>query len=70
MVISTGLSQGVQVIGHAFHLATIVTDAKIDLHEDTKLGINLQDMGLIVTEELGLVGDTSPMNLQVTNSIW
>jgi hypothetical protein len=73
-VISDGLSQGAQFISHAFHLATIVANAKISLIEDTKLGVDLQDTGLTVTEELGLIADMSPTNLpmklQVTNLIW
>jgi hypothetical protein len=33
---------------------TIVSDAEITLLEDTKLGIDLQDVKLAVTNELGL----------------
>jgi hypothetical protein len=54
MAIGDGHTQGALVTGRVFHLATIVADAKIALLEDTKLGINLHDAGLTVTEELGL----------------
>jgi hypothetical protein len=54
MAIGDGLTQDAQVVGHAFHLTTVVTDAKVALLEDMKLGINLQDARLVVTKELGL----------------
>jgi hypothetical protein len=41
MAIGDGLIQSVQVIGHAFHLATIVADSSITMLEDMKLGIDL-----------------------------
>jgi hypothetical protein len=43
MAIGYGLTQGVQAVGHVFHVATIVADAKFTLLEDTKLDFNLQE---------------------------
>jgi hypothetical protein len=48
------LIQGMKVIGHALHLAIVVTDAKVTLLEDAEPDIELQNTGLVVAEELGL----------------
>jgi hypothetical protein len=54
MAIGDGLTQGAQVVSHAYHLTTVLTDAKVALLEDMKLGVDFQDVGLAVTEELDL----------------
>jgi hypothetical protein len=52
--IDNGLTQGTKVIGHALHLATVVTDTEIALLEHTKHVVELQNTGLAVAKELGL----------------
>jgi hypothetical protein len=42
------------VVGHALHLATIVTDAEIALLEDVEPGVELQNTWLTIAEELSL----------------
>jgi hypothetical protein len=48
------VSQGTNVVDHALHLTTVVTDAEIVLLEDVEPGIELQNARLTVADELGL----------------
>jgi hypothetical protein len=41
VTIGDGLTQGMKVIGHALHLATVVADAEVTLLEDTEPGVEL-----------------------------
>jgi hypothetical protein len=50
MMIGDGFTQGAHVVGHAFHLTTIVANTKITLLEDMKLCVDLQNAGLTVTK--------------------
>ena len=43
-------------LGHALHLATIITDGEIALHENTELGVEAKCASFAITEELLLDG--------------
>jgi hypothetical protein len=42
-MISDGLTQGMEVVSHALHLVTIVTDVEVALLEDVEPGVELQN---------------------------
>jgi hypothetical protein len=52
-LLADGLTQGTKVVGHAFHPMTVVANAVVALLEDAKPGVELQNTGLAVVEELG-----------------
>jgi hypothetical protein len=54
VTIGDGLTQGMKVVGHALHLATVVTDAEVTLHDGVEPVVELQNMRLAVAEELSL----------------
>jgi hypothetical protein len=53
-MISDSLTQGMKVIGHTLHPATVVADTEVTLLEDLEPGFELQNTRLAVAEELSL----------------
>jgi hypothetical protein len=41
MTIYDGHTQGMKIVGHALHLATVVDDVEVALLEDVKPGVEL-----------------------------
>jgi hypothetical protein len=57
-MIGDGLTQGMKVISHALHLMMIVVaDIEVALLKDMELGIELQNTGLAVVEDLDVERD-------------
>jgi hypothetical protein len=54
MTISDGLTQGMKIVGHALHLAIVVANVQVTLHEDVKPGVELQNVGPKVVIKLSL----------------
>jgi hypothetical protein len=44
MAISDGLTQGMKVVGHTLHSATVVADAEVALVEGVKPSVELQNV--------------------------
>jgi hypothetical protein len=51
------LADVAEVVSHLLHLAAVVVDAQITLHEESKLGVEVKGVSLTVAEELLLEGN-------------